>query len=83
MYNFYLCSLVSREGSGYMALDHARPVQVMGEEGVEPSHPCGYMALNHARLPVPPLARYLYGVISANLPRPKLCFTAGLHHRGI
>ena len=27
--------------------------------GLEPPHPCGYCALNAARLPIPPLRRWL------------------------
>ncbi len=30
---------------------------MVGEKGVEPSHPYGYRNLNPARLPIPPLAR--------------------------
>ena len=34
---------------------------LVGEEGLEPSHPYGYQILSLARLPIPPLAQPLAG----------------------
>lgn len=47
----------------------ACPVQVVGEEGLEPSQPCGQQILSLSRIPVPPLAHHLYGVQYTSLPR--------------
>ena len=38
------------------------PVQVVGEEGLEPSWDCSHAILSRARKPIPPLAHHLYGV---------------------
>lgn len=73
--------VVGQEGSCPLILSEVpRPVQVVAEEGVEPSQDYSYTHLKRARLPVPPFGPQLYGVHISVCPAAcrRLCYKVPL-----